>query len=34
MYRVDLPNQGEFLRIAEEQRYKAQNGLWRKWGLH
>jgi hypothetical protein len=23
---------GEFLRIEEEKRYKAQNGLWRKWG--
>ena len=23
---------GEFLRLEEEKRYKAQNGLWRKWG--
>jgi mannosylglycerate hydrolase MGH1-like protein/glycosyl hydrolase family 63 len=32
MHGVELPHQGEFLRIAEERRYKAQNGLWRKWG--
>jgi hypothetical protein len=32
MDNIDFPNQGEFLRIEEEMRYKAQNGLWRKWG--
>ena len=29
---ADLKSPGEFLRIEEEKRYKAQNGLWRKWG--
>ena len=32
MHRVDLPTESEFLRIEEEKRHKAQNGLWRKWG--
>ena len=32
MDQANLPSQDEFLRIEEEQRYKAQNGLWRKWG--
>ena len=32
MNKADPKSQGEFLRIEEERRYKAQNGLWRKWG--
>ena len=32
MNKADRKSQGELLRIEEEKRYKAQNGLWRKWG--
>ena len=32
MNKADPKSRGEFLRIEEEWRYKAQNGLWRKWG--
>ena len=32
MNKADPKSLGEFLRIEEERRYKAQNGLWRKWG--
>ena len=32
MTKTNLTREGEFLRLEEEKRYKAQNGLWRKWG--
>ena len=32
MNKADLEPQAEYFRIEEEKRYKAQNGLWRKWG--
>ena len=32
LHSAALPAQAEFLRIEEEKHYKAQNGLWRKWG--
>jgi hypothetical protein len=32
MNNANLESHGEFFRMEEEKLYKAQNGLWRKWG--
>ena len=32
MSNANLERHGEFFRMEEEKLYKAQNGLWRKWG--